>query len=343
MKDSIQKILIIKLSSLGDVCLALPPIEVITRYHAKAEIWVLTSSAYVDFFKHHPRLNVAVLDRSGFWDEGNTFKAIRWIRRMRFDTLFDLQGNRTSRLLVRFSRTSNRVGNQADSLYTTHPLMPYTRKTRQNIFDRMNEMLVAAGLPQAEPFARLYLPDEDINSVGLWKKTHHLTDGCYVLLHAGSSPEWPSKQWPRDYFARIAVMFENAGLKCVWIGAKEDREINRFLALQAGIDATGAFSLSRLYFLAKGARFGITNDSGPMHVLAVSGLPVYSFFGPTDFVRSHAVGQRERVFSRGLSCSPCFLKKCPSKYRHACLVGIQPEEVFNRVVSAVDISHCKQT
>lgn len=343
MKDSIQKILIIKLSSLGDVCMALPHIEVITRYHTEAEIWVLTGSAYVDFFKYHPRLNVAVLDRSGFWDEGNTFKAIRWIRRMRFDTLFDLQGNRTSRLLVRFSRSPNRVGRQPDSLYTIYPPTPYTRKTRQHIFDRMNEMLVAAGLPAAEPHARLYLPDADVHNIELWKKTHHLTDGCYVLLHAGSSPEWSSKQWPHDHFARIAVMLENTGLSCIWIGAGEDREINRSLALQAGIDATDEFSLSQLYFLAKGARFGITNDSGPMHVLAVSGLPVYGFFGPTDFIRSHAVGQRERVFNRGLSCSPCFLKKCPPQYRHACLADIQPEEVFNRVVSAVDISACRQT
>lgn len=330
-----KKILILKFSALGDVCLALPHVEVIVRHHSDDEIWVMTGRRYVDFFRHHPRMHVAVLDRNSLFGNESTIGRIRWVRKMHFDAIYDLQGNRTSRLLSRFCKAPNRVGTQPDAFFTAHPPEPYTGGTRQNIFDRLDETLRAAGLPQAGKHADLHLCESDIKSVLSWKLMNRLQDKPYVLLHAGCSPEWPSKQWPLKHFARLAALMEGIGLTCVWIGGEEDRNINQFLSRQTGMDATGTFSLIQLYGLAKGARFGVTNDSGPMHVLAVSGLPVYSFFGPTDPIRSHAAGQRQRTISRDVFCSPCFLKKCPPKYRHACLELIKPEDVFKRIHSEI--------
>jgi ADP-heptose:LPS heptosyltransferase len=68
-----------------------------------------------------------------------------------------------------------------------------------------------------------------------------------------------------------------------------------------------------------------------MHVLSTANLPVYAFFGPTDWRRSHALGQQQRVLTNPVSCSPCFLPVCPSERRHECLQGISPALVIARL------------
>jgi len=77
--------------------------------------------------------------------------------------------------------------------------------------------------------------------------------------------------------------------------------------------------------------FAICNDSGPMHLLSLSGIPVHAFFGPTDWRRSHALGQQEHVLINPVPCSPCFLNVCPPERRHECLADISPDRVFARL------------
>lgn len=326
-----KKVLIIKLSALGDVCLALPVIDVIIDHHKDDDIRVLTGPAFVDFFVNHPLLKAEVLDGKKRFDHRGKWGRVLWTRREKFDVVYDLQGNRTSRLLVRFSGAPRRVGTQPHRIFHVRPKTFYTKETQQNIFDRLNETLAAADLPQALPYCDLYPFPADIEKVAHWKKKTGIADGAYALFHAGCSPEWPSKQWPSEHFLRLATMLEETGIRCVWIGGKEDRDINSSLAAKAGIDATEQFTLLQLYWLGKKARFAVTNDSGPMHVLALAGLPVYSLFGPTNWLRSHAVGQKERIFRKGVSCSPCFLKQCPTDKKHKCLANIMPEAVFARI------------
>ncbi len=109
--------------------------------------------------------------------------------------------------------------------------------------------------------------------------------------------------------------------------------MNGRLAGHTGMDATAVFSFTGLLALAGHAAFAVTNDSGPMHVLSAAGLPVYAFFGPTDWRRSHALGQAARVLLNPVPCSPCQLPVCPPERRHACLRGITPESVLTRLAA----------
>ena len=120
-------------------------------------------------------------------------------------------------------------------------------------------------------------------------------------------------------------------MQALWIGGPDDVDLNRELAAEVGRDVTGQFSIPALAELARHARFAIVNDSGPMHVVSTAGIPVYAFFGPTDWRRSHAIGQRERVLTNPVECSPCHLNTCPPARQHACLAEVTPGAVFARL------------
>ena len=94
-----------------------------------------------------------------------------------------------------------------------------------------------------------------------------------------------------------------SGYNIVWLGSDDDAAINALLSKARGIDATNAFTIFELIELGRHALLAITNDSGPMHVLACAGLPVYAFFGPTNWRRNHAIGQQDCVISLSKSNS----------------------------------------
>jgi len=319
------------MSALGDVMIALPHVETIAENHKDDQVWILTGPQFAEFFINHPQLRVAVLDRHDKLFGNSTLSRILWIRKKQFDCIYDLQGNRTSRLLVRFSDAPKKVGTQPRAIYTHSPKHEYTRKTRQNVFDRLNETLQSGGLPPATAGSTLYLTENERGLVGKWKNETGLVDKNYALFHAGSSEEWLSKRWPEKHFAELARLVEAQGIQCIWVGGPDEKELNARLASRSGIDATGLFTLLQLYSLGREARFAVTNDSGPMHIFCASGIPVYGFFGPTDWTRSHGAGQSGRVLSNDVSCSPCFSGVCKSSVGHICLKGIEPEKVFHLI------------
>ncbi|MCG8323878.1 MAG: glycosyltransferase family 9 protein, partial [Thiotrichales bacterium] len=186
-----------------------------------------------------------------------------------------------------------RIGNHPRFPYTVHPPGPYTGT--DHIFKRMNEILSAAGITPAGD--QVYLPVRDAGrqQVKRWLETHGLYNRSFIVLHAGASARHPEKCWP--YYRELAQACAERDMACVWIGSAHDQAINRVLAALHGVDATGSFSIPQLGELARHARCAITNDSGPMHALSAGGVPVYGFFGPTNWRRNHALGQQQHVIT----------------------------------------------
>ena len=221
---------------------------------------------------------------------------------------------------------SERIGNARQFPYTHYP----AEASFAHPHHKLNALLAAAGISPMNPLlAPCHLGAG--GSVAAWLRAYGLTLRGFALLHAGGSARWRTKRWP--YFAELAATLRERDCSVVWIGAGDDAALNRDLAARGGIDATDGFSICELAELGRRARFAITNDSGPMHVLACSGIPVYAFFGPTNWQRSHALGQAERVLTLGVECSPCHLPICPPRYGHACLRGLEVGKVLARLRS----------
>lgn len=318
-----DRTLIIKLGALGDVVLCTPQITRIVERHA--DVWLLTSPLFAPLFAGHPTLKIVTFPRQGacaMWS------ALRWVRGQQFSTIYDLQGSDRSRALTLLSGADKRVGIAPRWLYTHSPS---SDDVREHVFPRLNRLIESAGLPAAEPCPQLWPEQSERMKVLERLASEGLTGQAFAVLHAGSSARWPSKRWEQQHFIELAQAIEAAGIRAIWIGGSDEVDVNRILAAQVGCNLTGAFSIPGLAELARLARFAVVNDSGPMHLLSAAGIPVYAFFGPTDWHRSHAVGQRERVLTHPVDCSPCHLTDCPPVREHACLALITPGQVLERL------------
>lgn len=323
------KVLIIKLGALGDVIIATPHIEQIVAAHRDEEITLLTAPAYSGLFHHHPRLKVIAYDRRG---PGAMLNALVAVRRQRFECVYDLQGSERSMAVTLCTGAGMRAGLGPGWIYTHTVEEDDEDRQHTHIFNRLNNLLQTCGIEPARPRPVLFMGAAERQRVLRWLDDHRLSPAQFAVFHAGSSARWQSKRWEQAYFAALAGYLRDHGITVVWVGGEEERELNRQLAA-TGIDATGEFSLLELCALGCQARFALVNDSGPMHVLSAAGIPVYAFFGPTNWRRSHAVGQQSRVLTNAVSCSPCHLRVCPPDKGHACLSALTPEQVLARLES----------
>lgn len=284
------RILIIKLGALGDVIMATSLVRQIRAHHREDQVTLLTSDHWDGLFENQDLFELAVFPRAGL---RNTVKTLAWIRSRRFLRIYDLQSSDRSGLYCALSGAPERVGNHPRFPYTRHPVAPYLGKG--HIYDRMIEVLQSAGIAaQAQP---PWLPVDaaGVDHVRAWLAARVPHGEAPALLHATASPRHPQKRWPG--FPVLAQELSRSGVPVVWIGSRADRMINAELARAGGIDASGEFSLPELAELGRHARFAVTNDSAPMHVLSAGAIPVYGLFGPTDWRRTHAFGQRDRVIS----------------------------------------------
>lgn len=323
-----ERILIIKLGALGDIIIATPHIKQIVESYPKAEVWLLTAPGFAGLFEEYPNLEVKPFPRKGMQ---SLFPPLQWIRSQSFQVIFDLQGSERSKIMTALSGAVQRYGLGPGFPYTRYPPNKGIVNKEVHSFNRLNRLLEVAGLSPAQAGPYLEAGGEQCRKVRDWLARKGLLGQKIVLIHAGSSARWESKRWATAHFITLATILEQQGMAVIWVGGLEDAKLNQILSQDIGIDATEAFSLLELVELARHAHFAVTTDSAPMHAIAAAAIPVYALFGPTDWRRSHAVGQGERVLFHPVSCSPCFLPQCPPKQAHQCLAELKPETVLARI------------
>ena len=321
----VERILIIKLGALGDVALASGFIEAIRRAHAGAECLVLTRPPYAGLLAEQGAVRVLTFGERGVRAMAGL---VRRVRGMGLGAIYDLQCSDRTRLLCLLSGVPFRVGLGPGWVYRTH--LPDDDPGRHP-WERLAALLERAGVPgarEAEP--RIRLSAETLSRAEGWLARCGLRAGGYALLQPGSSPRWASKRWGMERFAALASALEAEGLVPVWIGSREEKALLA-RASAPGVDAMGELGLPELAAVARGARFAVTGDSGPMHLVAAAGTPVYAIFGPTDPARHAARGQAHRVLRGEAPCAPCHLPACPPGRGHRCMASLPPERVVARL------------
>ncbi len=304
-----MRILLIRLSALGDVVTGLHVLASLKRGLPEASIGWLVEDRFASLLEGHPQLDRIHVYKRGFygrcsirpWRWGHFARFVKDLRRARYDVALDLQGNFKSGVLTCLSGARRRwglgppLGREGNGLFVRRRIEPPGGH-------RMNAYLaLVAAAVQDVPRTHGFLPA-------------HASDARAIVLHPGASKFGAFKRWPPEHFAALADrLARRTGAPVVLTAGPGERAQAEKVLKHMECDASIAEppTLSDLTDLLAGARLVVAGDTGPAHLAAVVGAPTVTLFGPKDPSSLAPVGPRTRVARSGVRCSPCDLRFCP--------------------------------
>jgi len=330
------KILVIKLSALGDVILSVPTLRELRVAHPGAHITALVERPCRAVLKDCPYLDdIIAFDRPrglGAWPAA--FRMGRLLAKEQYDICVDLQNSRKSHALAWLCGAFSRAG------YATGKFdFLLNLKTREdgrvlNPVEHQFRTLSRLGTEARSHRLELWANPADDQRIEQYLRDHWLgRDQILVGINPGSSPQWKTKQWPLERFCAVCDALSKRNIRVVITGTAKDlpvAEAIRRNTRSKPIIAVGTTRVGELISLIRKCRVFITSDSAPMHIAAAVGTPFVGIFGPTD-PRRHMVssGVPCEVVWKELKCSPCYLKKCPLGL--PCMKKIGVEEILKKI------------
>lgn len=263
-----------------------------------------------------------------------TWTLVRELRRFDAELLIDLDGLRTSGWLSRLARARVKTGSAAaqDSRAYSQ-LLPPQRSHPHRFHDYAaycRHWLGVAPTPGYAAFAR-------VPADGLLRRVGVRAAAPLVSIHVGATKDY--KQWPARHFAQLADWLVEQGFQVALIGAgrSDGERIAQVLGQcrRQMHNLHNQLRLSELIALFQASRFFVGNDSGPMHLAAAAGIPVFALFGPTDAARWGPLGANAQVIRHAVACAAsCSRRRCD--YDRRCLRTLSPDVVIRQLKQAID-------
>ena len=342
--SSRPRILLVKMSSFGDVLHALPTLEALRAAFPAAHITWLLEAAYAPLLSGHPALNeVWIAPRlrpAEFCSGSNPARLRRLIQQLSarpFDLVVDVQGLLKSAVWVALARSPRKVGydktRELSYLALTERVEPFDPEA--HAVRRYLNLAHYLGAPPALPRFRLGL-DAAADIAALIPAE---ADRPLAVLHPGA--RWATKLWPPASWARLAEWFHGQGFQVAVTGSTADRELVTSITAQCRaplLNLAGCTSLAQLAAILRQARLAVTTDTGAMHLAAALGTPVTALFGPSAPWRTGPFGDGHQVVRLNLPCSPYFKRQCPAP---RCLNDLYPamvEAACEKILSRTEIN-----
>lgn len=342
--QGIKKILIIKLSSIGDVVHSLPFLEVINKNFPSAQIDWLVEEASSLILEGHPALSHIIISRRKTWQK-DLLRISRWtsllseanhllreVRESRYDLVIDLQGLLRSGVMVGLSRGERKIGmvgaREGGGWFINE--QPVSVDYSQHAVDRY--LQVAQYLGCNVTSWKGHIPVNDADKGNINSLIGNEDSGKRPIVAINPMARWETKLWQTSGFAALADrLCDELSCRIIFTGSRQDRaiidEISGMMK-ETPINLAGRTSLKELAYLYTLCRALVTTDTGPMHIAAAMGCPVIAIFGPTDPVRTGPYGLGHEVIRSDIPCSPCFKKKCEDM---TCMKQIAVEKCFETV------------
>ena len=338
------RILLVKLSSFGDVLHTLPTLEALRSTYPEAHITWLVEAAYAPLLAGHPALDevweAPRLHPGELLAGANPARLRRLLKLLRlrpFDLVLDVQGLLKSAVWVALARSPRKVGydrtREGSYLALTERVDPFDPEAHAVL--RYLNLAHYLGATPALPRFCLGL-DAGIDTTALVPDT---VDRPLALLHPGA--RWASKLWPAASWARLAAGLHEQGFQVALTGSRADQPLVTAITAKTRsplLDLAGRTSLAELAAILRRARLAVTTDTGTMHLAAALGTPVVALFGPTAPWRTGPFGAGHQVVRLGLPCSPCFKRQCPEP---RCLHDLTPamvEAACEKILSRGEIN-----
>jgi ADP-heptose:LPS heptosyltransferase len=278
----VEKILVIKLSALGDFVLALAAMKKIREAHKKAHITLLTTPPYEGLAKASPYFNAVFTD--GRPETFSQWTALRKrLKAAGYDRVYDLQTSAHSGRLFHLLRP----GPPAWSGVALGCSLPHANALRDSMhtLERQADQLMYAGIWPDAPTAPGAAPKPDISWIYKGQLAERpvaggVTPRPYVMFVPGGSSHRPEKRWPVENYAELARILYARGYDIVIIGGVQETPLAHAIQRVAprARDLTGRTDFARIAVLGAKAALAIGNDTGPLHLVAAAGAPTVVLF-----------------------------------------------------------------
>ena len=344
-----MKILIVKLSSIGDIVHALPALANIRQEIPDAEIGWVVDSRYAEILSGNPMIDHLIEIDTGslrggkvieemVLDLGRQFKPLR---SHKFDIALDMQGLLKSAAVARYSGAKKRFGfARADLrepasrfLFTdTVTIEPQTHVVRKNIALASTALEIKAVESNFE--FTIFTNDEHRFEA---QAIADQAGGEFVILNPAGG--WVTKLWHAEKYGELADMiwdkFELASV--ISIGPNDDELTARITKSSRSRKIIVAKpSLKGFFELAKLARIYVSGDTGPTHIAVAARTPIVGIFGPTEWWRNGSVNPDDICVERNdIGCRvDCHRRTCSN---WICM-DISVETVFEAVKHRLETS-----
>ena len=340
------RILIIRLTALGDVVYALPALAAVRRHCPKAHIAWAVEEAAAGLLHGHPQLDELIVVPRKTWQKnlqrGRLLGVLGEVRRFRsrlrlgrFEYAIDLQANLRGALVARASGARHTIGfappcnRERAHLLLGHRITvdPALHKLQRNL-----ALLEALGVPTADAAGVIPEPDAAARAMADDLLRPLGAGRAFALIHPGVSRFGSFKQWPEENYVQLCGMLGSQGLAVVLSAGPGEEELAARIARQAGgAPVAKGLGLPALAHLMRRAAVVIGSDTGPIQMAWMAGAPTVALMGPKDPAIYGPLGERHRkLVAALLPCRPCRKRQCAD---NRCMKEIAAEAVLAAAIS----------
>jgi len=368
-----QRILIIRLSALGDILHGLPVLAALRHAFPDARIGWLVEDRGAPLLAHNPILDrLHVLPRHSVKKDlrkqplatlsGPLAGLARQLREERYTISIDLQGLTKSAIWGPLSGAGMRIGfrgadaREMSRWFYNEPVAPPERCV--HIVEKHLALLKPLGVTDPSISFPFRLDEATLRrGRDLWNPEMKLEENKppRVILNVGAG--WPTKMWPAASFGELGARLVKRYGACIAVAWGPGEEAAAEAALAAGKKAglksdqlrrngvqyrSGMFMAPATTFMESGGMIAaadlyVGGDTGPTHMAAALGIPVVSPFGASDAKRNRPLGTRgETLQLDDPPCIPCWKTECTWKEPLACLTHITVDRVYGACTELLD-------
>jgi len=342
-KEIIKRILVRVPNWIGDAVISMPGLHALKKLYPEVEITVLAKARTLPLYlaKEPVVKDVIEYDPDGRHSGlSGKFRLVGELKTRKFQMAVLFQNAFEAALIAFMAGIPRRVGYARDlrtPLLTQPVKFEDTIAKKHQVFYYLNiikELGLGVSLEDIE-LPVVNISKEDSQRASVIMEEYGLDAGKGMVGVAPGASFGPAKRWPTEgYYEVIERISRERGVTPVIFGGGDDIEVSTALSTRlssAGVDhvnLAGKTSLREFIAVAAKTQLFLTNDSGPMHVVAALGVPTVAVFVSTAPSLTGPLGRCVKVLYKKVKCSPCFKRECPYEH-YNCMKTITAEDIYN--------------
>ena len=271
-----ERILVIKLGALGDFIYSIGPMQAIKKNHPDSELTLMTRPAFEQLGQRINIFDEILIDQEPKkWQLLKMINLRNTLRSKDFTRIYDLQTSDRTGFYYKMLGPGLRPEWSGIVKGCSH-YHHYKRPTLIHTQVRQREQLRIAGI-EAVPEPDLSFMNECLKNFDLPKN--------YALIIPGSSAKMKIKRWPAASYAELSMVLAQRNITPILIGTNEDMDSINIIKRMCpnALDLAGKTSIFQIASLGRSAKFCIGNDTGPMHIIALTKCPTIAIFSTASF------------------------------------------------------------